>query len=104
MQRGTLCRTNLALLGVVVIWSLLIASVYAADGNIAPDYREDVLAVYGKVILILVAVLNTLLGYIYVSGQKATQAQIESLKKKIDDVYSKEDHDKLCKARTGYGK
>ena len=99
MQCRTLCKTNLALLGVALIWLFLIVSVSAADSSIAKDYGEDVVKVYGSIILFLVGLLNTLLAFIYVAGQKALKEDIGELKKQMGNVYSKNDHDKLCEAR-----
>jgi hypothetical protein len=54
-------------------------------------------------ILLLVGIIQGLISYIYISGQRSTNVKFDTLFKLMNSKLDKEDHDRLCRAKSGSG-
>lgn len=95
-----------ALSGVVIAWALLIvvAQTYAGDDSITLA-SASVIKVFVGLTGGLLALIQTLLGFIYISGQRELKEDIKNLyalhKGLSDSKLDKEDHDRLCHKEGG---
>ena len=79
------------------LWvSVFLWFVVSAYGETEPAGKDSSL----WIIVLLVGIIQALVGYVYISGQRTTQKSIEELKERIKEVkecYSKLDAEKLDK-------